>query len=116
MPAGLKELAAKVLAFRDQRDWRQYHNPKDVALSLLLEAAELLELTQWRNGAELERHMREHKDQVAEELSDVLYWVLLLAADQDIDLEAAFCAKLEQNAAKYPVSKAFGRHAKYTDL
>ena len=55
MSAGLRELAAKVLAFRDQRDWRQYHNPKDVALSLLLEAAELLELTQWRNGAELDR-------------------------------------------------------------
>ena len=110
----LAELTAMVLRFRDDRDWRQFHTPKDVALSLVLEAAELLEITQWRNGPALDQHLAEQREHVGQELSDILGWVLILAHDQGIDLGAAFAAKLAHNAAKYPVDQARGRAAKYT--
>src|SRR5438046_9182754 len=93
--ATITELTALVIKFREERDWRQFHNPKDMALSLVLESAELLELMQWRNGSELDAHLATIKDRVGEELADVLGWVLLLASDQGIDLADAFRRKLE---------------------
>lgn len=112
----IKELTDKVIAFRDARDWKQFHNPKDLALSLILEASEVAELFQWKNKEEIERFVREHKDRVAEELWDTMYWVLLLAHDLDINLIDAAHKKMEKNEAKYPVEKAKGSHAKYTEL
>jgi NTP pyrophosphatase (non-canonical NTP hydrolase) len=112
----LGELTRLVLEFRDARDWKQFHNPKDQALSLVLEAAELLELMQWRNGAELHEHLRQTRDRVGEELADVLGWLLLLAHDLEIDLAAAFSRKIELNSRKYPVDKAKGSPRKYTEL
>ncbi len=106
----------RLLAFRRQRDWEQFHNAKDQILSLTLEAAELLELTQWRHGEALERHLDERREDVADELCDVLGWVLLIAHDRGIDLPAAFEAKMKKNEAKYPVEKAKGRATKYRDL
>ena len=70
------------IAFREERDWKQFHNFKDQALSLSLEAAELLELTQWKNGDELEKHLADHRERVGEELSDILLWVLTIASDR----------------------------------
>src|SRR5204863_2892116 len=93
--ATIDDLTRLVLKFRAERDWEQFHNPKDMALSLVLEAAELLELMQWRNGAALERHLRANKRRVEEELSDVLGWILLLANDLDIDLPDAFRRKIK---------------------
>lgn len=110
----LHELTQKLLAFRAARDWEQFHNPKDQILSLCLEAAEVLELTQWRQGDALQQHLREKKNDLADELSDVLGWVLLIAHDQGIDLRAAFEAKLVKNEAKYPVDRSRGRAEKYT--
>lgn len=112
----LSELLARILAFREERDWARFHTPKDVALSLVLEAGEVLEWMQWRGGDELAAHLKANRDGVGEELSDVLYWTLLLAHDLDIDLADAFRRKMERNAEKYPVEKARGRHAKYTEL
>src|SRR5437763_5874889 len=88
----LEALAALVLRFRHERDWKQFHNPKDQALSLCLEAAELLEIMQWRNGKELEDHLttKPARDRLGEELADVLGWLLLLAHDQNIALGEAF--------------------------
>ena len=111
----LEDLSKLVLEFRDQRDWKQFHNPKDMALSLSLEAAEVLELMQWRNGAELEAHLKSNKDRLGEELSDVLGWILLLAHDQQIDLADAFEKKIELNKRKYPIEKARGSAKKYTE-
>jgi len=110
----LAELTQKLLAFRTARDWEQFHNPKDQILSLVLEASELLELTQWRHGETLEAHLREKREDLADELSDVLGWILLIAHDQGIDLKTAFEAKLAKNEAKYPVDRAKGSAAKYT--
>ena len=112
----LRELQQKIIEFRDARDWEQFHNPKDVAISLVLEAGELLEHFQWKNKKEVDKHVRENIDDVSDELSDVLYWVLLLAHDLKIDLPAALNKKMQKNAEKYPVKKAKGNHKKYTDL
>jgi len=112
----LDELARLVLDFRHERDWKQFHNPKDQALSLVLEAAELLELMQWRNGRELRQFLASNKPRVEEELADVLGWVLLIAHDLKIDLANAFARKIELNKKKYPVEKARGSARKYTEL
>ena len=109
-------LKTLVVKFRDARDWKQFHNPKDTSLSLVLEAAELMEHFQWKNAEEIEAYLKTNKGDVAEELSDVLYWVLLIAHDLNIDLPKAFKAKLKQNEAKYPVAKSKGKHTKYTKL
>lgn len=112
----LKALAAKVVAFRDERDWKQFHNPKDLALSLMLESAELVELFQWKDAAATERTALTQKTELSDELADVLYYVLLLAHDLNVDLPQALATKLEKNAAKYPIDKARGSNKKYTEL
>jgi NTP pyrophosphatase (non-canonical NTP hydrolase) len=112
----LDALTQIVLEFREERDWKQFHNPKDMALSLSLEAGEVMELMQWKNGPELEAHLTASKDRLGEELADVLGWVLLLAHDRGIDLADAFVKKIELNKKKYPVEKAKGSAKKYNEL
>src|SRR5947209_3192570 len=112
----LEDLTQRVLKFREERNWAQFHNPKDVALSLTLEAAELLELMQWRSGEELDEHLKANQEALADELADILGWVLVLSHDRGIDLADALIKKLEKNAAKYPIEKARGVAKKYTEL
>ena len=112
----LATLTSLAMKFRDERDWKQFHNPKDMALSLALESAEVLELTQWKNGDELRQHLEHNRAALGEELSDVLFWVLAMANDFQIDLGEAFKQKLIKNAQKYPIDKAKGVSTKYTDL
>lgn len=112
----LEELTAQIVGFRDARNWAQFHNPKDVALSLSLEVGEVLEHMQWVNGEALQAQLAERREAVGEELVDVLYYTLLLAHDLGVDLSAAFDAKMAKNAAKYPVEKAHSSHKKYTEL
>jgi NTP pyrophosphatase (non-canonical NTP hydrolase) len=92
------DLTKKIIAFRDARDWAQFHNPKDVSISLSLEAAELLEHFQWKNAGEIKKHSKTHKTEISEELADVLYWVLLLSHDLKIDVLDALDKKLRKNA------------------
>lgn len=113
-PSGdLELLRQSVLAFRDERDWKQFHDPKDVAISLVLESTELLERFQWKTSRQA---LAQGTAGVEEELADVLYWVLLLSHDLDIDLAKALHEKLRRNAEKYPVEKARGSAKKYTEL
>ncbi len=112
----IARLTKLALEFRDERNWKQFHGPKDVALSMSLEVAELMEIMQWRNGEELQKHLAANREHVGQELSDVLYWVLVLANDLGINLTTAFEAKLHHNAEKYPVEKARGIARKYTEL
>ena len=114
--ATIGELTELLLKFVHERDWMQFHNPKDMAISLTLEAAEVLELTQWKNGAELELHLAERRETLADELADVLFWVLELSHHFRIDLGDAFRAKIAKNQVKYPVDKAKGLAKKYTEL
>jgi len=112
----IHELTERVLRFRDERDWRQFHKPKDMVLSLMMEAAELAEHVQWKDESEIQARISERSEGVGEELADVLYWTLLIANDFGINLESAFERKMKLNAEKYPVEKAKGKHSKYSDL
>jgi dCTP diphosphatase len=114
--SGWQEFEKQAVEFRDARNWKQFHNPKDLALSLVLEAAEVLEHFQWKNDAEMKEYVRAHQGEIGDELADVLYWVALMASDLDIDLPRAFAEKMEKNGLKYPIEKAKGRHTKYTEL
>jgi len=112
----IKKLTEDILRFRDARDWKQFHNPKDCALSLVLEAAEVMEHFQWKNKEEMGRYIKDNKDEIAEELADVLYWVLLMSHDLDIDIVNALDKKNKKNADKYPIEKVKGKHTKYNKL
>ena len=112
----LKEMMERIVAFRDARNWKQFHNPKDMALSLVLEATEVMEHFQCKNPEEMRAHLESHKDAIADELGDVLYWVLLMGNDFGIDPMEALERKKKKNEAKYPVEKAKGSHTKYTEL
>ena len=102
-----------VTKFRDDRDWKQFHNPKDLAISLCLEAAELLEVFQW-SGTDLV--CPEKRAKIEEELADVASYCVLMADACGLDLDEILRKKMERNAEKYPVEKARGRSAKYTQL
>lgn len=106
----------KYIAFRAERDWQKYHKPKDIALSLVLEAAEVLELCQWKTDEEVEQAFKDHPENLADELADVMGWVFLLAHDFNIDMSTALENKLAKNAAKYPIEKSKGSSKKYTEL
>ena len=108
-----KETADIVKKFRDDRNWRQFHNPKDLAISLSLEASELLEIFQW-SADDLE--CLEKLDMVKEELADVLSYAILLADRYSLDLNEIIQDKMKKNAEKYPVEKSAGVSTKYTDL
>jgi NTP pyrophosphatase (non-canonical NTP hydrolase) len=112
----IKRLTGKIISFRDNRDWKQFHGSKDVAISLLLEASELLEHFQWKDKKEIDEYLVSSKDAIAEELADVLYWVLLMSHDLKIDITHALENKLLINDKKYPVGKAKGSHTKYDRL
>jgi dCTP diphosphatase len=112
----LSDLVSATAQFAHERDWAQFHNAKDLALSLILEAAELAELMQWKEGTQLDEHLSANRERLGEELADVLWFTLLLAHYQEIDLVEAFERKLQQNAEKYPVEKSRGSAAKYTEL
>jgi NTP pyrophosphatase (non-canonical NTP hydrolase) len=114
--ANINEITKKIVAFRDARDWKQFHNPKDLAISLLLEAGEVLEHFQWKNKEEMEKYVKTNKEEIGEELADVLYWVLLMSHDLDIDILGALENKQKKNEQKYPVEKAKGKHTKYNKL
>jgi len=112
----IKKLTGKIIKFRDERDWKQFHNPKDVALSLVLEAGEVVEHFQWRNKEEIDKYIETNKADIGEELADVLYWVLLMSHDLKIDILDALDKKIKKNEDKYPLEKTKGKHIKYNKL
>lgn len=112
----IKALTKRIIDFRNARDWKQFHNPKDVAISLSLEAAEVLEHFQWKSKEEIEEYIKTNKKHIGEELADVLYWILLMSHDLGIDIRGALEKKLKKNELKYPVEKAKGKHTKYNKL
>ncbi|MGN1189913.1 MAG: nucleotide pyrophosphohydrolase [Candidatus Ornithospirochaeta sp.] len=109
-----KETIDYVLSFSEERDWKQYHNPKDLALSLSLEAAELLELFQWLDSDDA---VKKNRDKMREELADIIVYALDFAEALGFDdLNSLIMDKMKKNAEKYPVSKAKGSNKKYTEL
>lgn len=112
----IKEITEKIKKFRDERDWMQFHNHKDMALSLLLEAAEVLEHFQWKANDEIENYVENSRSDIADELADVAIYLFEFADNMKIDLAKAISDKLDKNTKKYPVSKAKGSSKKYTEL
>ncbi|RNI27362.1 nucleotide pyrophosphohydrolase [Rufibacter immobilis] len=105
----IKEITEALLKFRDARDWRQFHNSKDLAVAVSIEASELLELFLWKGNEEVS------VDRLKEELADILSYCLLLAEKHGLDVRQIIMDKIDQNAAKYPIDKSKGNATKYTD-
>ena len=105
----MKDIIDKLKKFRDDRNWSQFHTPENLSKSLVLEAAELLENYQWGNG-------KEDIDNVKDEIADVVGYALLLCDHYGFDLKTILNEKIDKNAKKYPVKKAYGNAKKYTDL
>lgn len=103
----------KVNKFRDDRNWRQFHNEKDLAISISLEASELLELFQWKSSQEV---VDSKKQRIKEELADVLIYSYMMADNMDFDINQIMSEKLKMDSEKYPVKKSFGKNSKYTEL
>jgi NTP pyrophosphatase (non-canonical NTP hydrolase) len=106
----MKKSLKKLLEFREERDWKQFHSPKNLAISLVLEATEILELFQWSKDNNIPH---EKKDQLEKEMADTYSYLLFLSYDFNIDLDKALLTKIKENAKKYPVNKAKGISKKY---
>lgn len=106
----MDQVIQKLRQFRDDRDWQQFHNPKDLAAALSIEASELLEVFLWKNADDAD------VEKVKEELADVLAYALLLADSYGLDITEIILNKIKKNEEKYPVSKAKGSAKKYTEL
>lgn len=106
----IKEVTELLLKFRDERDWAQFHNPKDLALALNIEASELLESFLWKSSEQADI------DSVKDELADVFAFAFLLAEKYDFNVKQIIVEKIAKNALKYPVSKSAGNAKKYTEL
>ena len=106
----IENITKQILAFRDKRDWKQFHNPKDLALAINVEAGELLELFLWKNANDA------NAEKVKEELADIFAFSFLLAEKYGFDVKQIIFEKLQQNADKYPVDKAKGTAKKYDEL
>ncbi|WP_294274769.1 nucleotide pyrophosphohydrolase [uncultured Chryseobacterium sp.] len=105
-----KKILDSILKFRDERDWEKFHNSKDLALALSIEASELLELFLWKENENF------NKSKLEDELADVMMYAILLANKNNIDLNSIILSKLEKNKEKYPVERAKGRSDKYDEL
>lgn len=105
----MKEIIDKLIKFRDDRDWKQFHTPENLSKSIVLEAAELLENFQWGT-------MNENKENIKEEIADIVAYCLLLCNHYEFDIINILKEKIEKNEVKYPISKAFGKSSKYNKL
>jgi dCTP diphosphatase len=112
----VREIIEKIKKFRDERDWMQFHDPKNMSISIIIEAAELLEHFQWKSKEEVKKYIEENKEEIRDEIADVALYLFELADNLGIDLLKAMEKKLEKNKKKYPVEKAKGRHTKYNKL
>lgn len=113
MGNNLEQLKQKILKFREERDWKQFHNPKNLAMSIAIEASELMELYQWLSLDESIKYSKENREEIEKEVADIFNYLILFANDLDIDLIKATSDKLEISKKKYPVKKAKGNSTKY---
>lgn len=117
MQCELDNVVSEIIKFRDERDWKQFHNPKDLAISLSIECSELLECFQWKNNEQVKEMINSNKkDAIEEEIADIGNYLLLLCNALDIDLLEAITKKIKKNELKYPVDKSRGSAKKYNEL
>lgn len=115
-PMTIEEITARICAFRDARDWMQYHNPKDLAVAIAAEAGELMQPFVWKTKEQAEEVAVAKHDYLAEEVADVGILLFEFAHNLGISLEEAMLAKIAKNEHRYPVHKAHGSNAKYNEL
>ncbi len=116
MSSTIEELTAEVRAFRDARDWLQFHAPKELAVAIAAEAGELLQHFVWQTPEQSELRAVERKGEISEEMADVAILLFEMADNLGIDLAGAMRAKLARNEERYPVAKARGSNRKYNEL
>ena len=109
----IQSIIEALIAFRDKRNWKQFHNTKDLALALSIEAAELNELFLWKEKNEVEKTAREN---IQDELADILAYAFLLAEKHDLDIKQIILEKIKKNEKKYPVDKSRNSTRKYNEL
>ena len=112
----IEELTARIRAFRDARDWRQFHSPKEMAVAIIAEAGELLQHFVWKTPEQSEQRAVEKLDEIREEIADVAILLFELADNIGVKLDDAMLDKLEKNERRYPADKARGSNAKYNEL
>ncbi|MEN8713658.1 MAG: nucleotide pyrophosphohydrolase [Verrucomicrobiales bacterium] len=111
----LTKVTEQIREFRDKRDWAQFHNPKDMAIAISLEAGELLEHFLWKGPEEVDARVESHKEEITEEISDIAIYLVELADNLGIDLLAAMTDKIAKNDVKYPTAQVKGSSKKYTE-
>lgn len=112
----LKKIRDQLRIFAKAREWEQFHTPKNLTLALVGEVGELAEVLQWLNDKEIKKLMRQNPDKLADEMADVLLYLIRLADQLKIDLKVAANNKIKKNQIKYPVKKSKGKHAKYDNI
>lgn len=112
----LQAIINKIKQFRDERDWMQFHDPKNMAVSIIIEASELLEHFQWKTREEVDKYIIDNKDKIREEIADIALYLFELADNLGINLLDAMNQKLLKNEKKYPAEKSRGKHTKYNKL
>jgi NTP pyrophosphatase (non-canonical NTP hydrolase) len=110
------DLLQQIITFRSERDWTQFHTPKDIAISLSIEASELLEWFQWQTNQQIDiKLISDKREQLEDEVADVAIYLSYLCHDLNIDINKVVQKKMTKNATKYPVEKVKGKSAKYTE-
>ncbi len=114
----IRQLKQTVKEYCEERDWDQYHNPKDLAIGVITEAAELLEHFRFKSEKEMDKMLADQKKkgEISDEMSDVLMFIIRFAQKYDIDIAESFQRKMDQNTKKYPIDKAKGSNKKYDEL
>jgi NTP pyrophosphatase (non-canonical NTP hydrolase) len=116
MSTAIETLTAEIRAFRDARDWLQFHNPKELAVAITAEAGELLQHFVWQSAEQSDRRIAERRADIESEVADIAILLFEFADNAGIDLAAAIRAKLARNEERYPVDKARGSNRKYNEL
>lgn len=112
----IKKITQHAIDFRNERDWAKFHTPKNLAIALSLEAGEVMEHFLWKSDKEIEKYIKTNKGEMADELADVLHYLVTLAHAIDVELPKASAEKFKKTALKYPIEKAKGKATKYTQL
>ena len=118
MDTPVSDLQRKVASFVHERNWEKFHTPKDLALSIVVESAELLELFQWKNNSEIQGLLKDtkYRKKIEEEMADIMIYILVLSNTLDTDLAKVVLQKIQTNRDRYPIQKAKGKGTKYTEL
>lgn len=116
MPNRIESLTREIRAFRDARDWRQFHNPKELAVAITAEAGELLQHFVWQSAEQSEQRVSERRPELESEMADIAILLFEMADNCGVDLADAIRAKLARNEERYPVAKAKGSNKKYNEL